>query len=118
MEDLHWADPSSLELLRYLAVHVQTLPLLLLVTYRVDEPAGRNHFYRQLPALIRDAEGLRLDLRRMRVDDLRALVAAAGDCRRPRRIVSSTTSSAMPKATPSMPGSSCERSRRKGSCAR
>ena len=65
LEDLHWADPSSLELLRYLAVHVQTLPLLLLVTYRIDEPSERNPFYRQLPALIRDAEGLRLDLRRL-----------------------------------------------------
>jgi DNA-binding CsgD family transcriptional regulator len=74
LEDLHWADPSSLELLRYLAVHVQTLPLLLLVTYRVDEPVERNPFYRQLPALIRDAEGLRLDLRRMHVDELRAIL--------------------------------------------
>jgi DNA-binding CsgD family transcriptional regulator len=74
LEDLHWADPSSLELLRYLAVHVQTLPLLLLVTYRVDEPAERNPFYRQLPALIRDAEGLRLDLRRLEVADLRAML--------------------------------------------
>jgi DNA-binding CsgD family transcriptional regulator len=74
LEDLHWADPNSLELLRYLAVHVQNLPLLLLVTYRDDEPAVRNHFYQQLPALIRDAEGLRLDLHRMEVDDLRAIL--------------------------------------------
>jgi DNA-binding CsgD family transcriptional regulator/tetratricopeptide (TPR) repeat protein len=74
LEDLHWADPSSLELLRYLAAHVQTMPILLLVTYRIDEPAERNPFYRQLPALIRDAEGLRLDLRRLDVDDLRAIL--------------------------------------------
>jgi DNA-binding CsgD family transcriptional regulator len=75
LEDLHWADPSSLELLRYLAVHAQDLPLLLLVTYRVDEPGRHQALYQQLPALIRDAEGRRLDLRRLEVDDLRALIA-------------------------------------------
>jgi predicted ATPase len=76
LEDLHWADSSSLELLRHLAVHMQTLPLLLLVTYRGDEPTEQNPFYRQLPALIRNAEGLRLDLHRLEIDDLRALVAS------------------------------------------
>jgi DNA-binding CsgD family transcriptional regulator len=76
LEGLHWSDSSSLELLRHLAVHVQTLPLLILVTYRIDEPTGQNLFYRQLPALIRDADGLRLDLHRLDVNDLRALVGS------------------------------------------
>ncbi len=78
LEDVHWADPGSLELLRYLAVQIQTLPLLVLVTYRLDEPDRGYQFTQQLPALIRDAEGLRIDLRRLEAGDLRELVASRG----------------------------------------
>src|SRR4051794_16418630 len=34
LEDLHWADPASLELLRHLAPRLRHWPILLLVTYR------------------------------------------------------------------------------------
>lgn len=74
LEDLHWADPASLELLRHLARQVAASPLLLAVTYREDELTRRHPFYRQLPALIRDTDGLRIDLRRLEVADLRALI--------------------------------------------
>jgi DNA-binding CsgD family transcriptional regulator/tetratricopeptide (TPR) repeat protein len=76
LEDLHWADPVSLELLRHVAGRIEDLPLLLVVTYRVDELTRRHPFYQQLPALIRESQGLRLDLRRLEQDDLRALVRA------------------------------------------
>src|SRR5205823_3382261 len=33
LDDLHWADPASLDLLRHLAREAAALPLLLLVTY-------------------------------------------------------------------------------------
>jgi DNA-binding CsgD family transcriptional regulator len=74
LEDLHWADPASLELLRHVAGHVENVPLLLVVTYRVDELTRRHPFYQQLPSLIRESQGLRLDLRRLELEDLRALV--------------------------------------------
>lgn len=74
LEDLHWSDPASVELLRHLAHHVVASPLLLAITYRVDELTRRHPFYQQLPALIRDTEGLRIDLRRLDVEDLRMLV--------------------------------------------
>jgi DNA-binding CsgD family transcriptional regulator/tetratricopeptide (TPR) repeat protein len=74
LEDLHWADPASLELLRHVAGRVEDLPLLLVVTYRVDELTRRDPFYQQLPALIRESRGLRLDLRRLEPEALRALV--------------------------------------------
>ncbi|MFN8470328.1 MAG: hypothetical protein U0X20_32535, partial [Caldilineaceae bacterium] len=38
--DIHWADSASLSLLRYLAQHVQDLPLLLLLTHRDEEPGS------------------------------------------------------------------------------
>jgi predicted ATPase len=76
LEDLHWADPASLELLRHIGPHLANWPILLLVTYRVDEPTRRHPFYQQLPPLVRESEGARLDLRRLDVDALRALVAA------------------------------------------
>ncbi|MCC2626819.1 MAG: transcriptional regulator, LuxR family [Thermomicrobiales bacterium] len=74
LEDLHWADPASLDLLRHVAGRIEDLPLLLVVTYRVDELTRRHPFYQQLPALIRESQGLRLDLRRLEPDDLRTLV--------------------------------------------
>ncbi|MDF2757615.1 MAG: transcriptional regulator, LuxR family, partial [Thermomicrobiales bacterium] len=76
LEDLHWADPASLELLRHVAPHLRQWSILLLATYRVDELTRRHPFSQQLPALVRDAEGLRLDLRRLDAQALRALVAA------------------------------------------
>jgi DNA-binding CsgD family transcriptional regulator len=76
LEDLHWADPASLELLRHLAPHLRQWPILLLATYRVDELTRRHPFSQQIPPLVREAEGLRLDLRRLDAPALRALVAA------------------------------------------
>jgi DNA-binding CsgD family transcriptional regulator len=74
LEDLHWADPASLDLLRHLGPHLRHWPILLLVTYRVDELTPRRPLAQHLPALVREADGLRLDLRRLDADALRALV--------------------------------------------
>jgi DNA-binding CsgD family transcriptional regulator len=75
LEDLHWADPASLDLLRYIAPHLRQWSILLLATYRVDELTRRHPFSQQLPRLVREAEALRLDLRRLDATDLRTLVA-------------------------------------------
>ena len=42
MEDVHWADGATLDLLRFLVRRVGTLPVLLLVSYRDDE-VGAQH---------------------------------------------------------------------------
>jgi DNA-binding CsgD family transcriptional regulator len=65
LEDLHWADGPSLELLRFLAARSGLLPVLFLVTYRVDELTRKHPLYQQLPGLIRAGVGLRLDLKRL-----------------------------------------------------
>jgi DNA-binding CsgD family transcriptional regulator/tetratricopeptide (TPR) repeat protein len=40
VEDLHWADEATLDLVRFLARRIEALPLLLVVSYRDDLDAG------------------------------------------------------------------------------
>jgi DNA-binding CsgD family transcriptional regulator len=75
LDDLHWADPASLDLLRFVARSLATLPLLLIATYRADELTRRHPLYQLLPLLEREAHATRLDLRRLTADAIRALVA-------------------------------------------
>ncbi|WP_239651134.1 LuxR family transcriptional regulator [Mycobacterium sp. UM_Kg27] len=42
IEDLHWADSAALDLLRYLARRIDTLPVLMLASYR-DDQVGPSH---------------------------------------------------------------------------
>ncbi|MEB3031134.1 ATP-binding protein [[Mycobacterium] nativiensis] len=42
IEDLHWADGATLDLLRFLARRIDTVPVLLMVSYRDDE-IGPQH---------------------------------------------------------------------------
>lgn len=74
LDDLQWADPASLDLLRFLARQSAMLPLLLLVTYRADALTRRHPLYGLIPILVHDAHALRLDLRRLGEDAVRALV--------------------------------------------
>jgi DNA-binding CsgD family transcriptional regulator len=76
LEDLHWADPASLELLRNLAPRIKALRVLLLLTYRDDEITRSNPFYQQLPQILRESDGLRLDLRPLTDAELNDLVRA------------------------------------------
>lgn len=75
LDDLHWADASSLKLLHHLARQTRNDRVLLLTTYR-DVEVGRQH---PLEATLRDLtrEGLvqRIDVRRLDRERTRALVA-------------------------------------------
>jgi hypothetical protein len=73
LDDLHWADPASLDLLRSLARHLAGIPLLVIVTYRADELTRRHPLYQLLPLLVREARAERIDLRSLGGDALRAL---------------------------------------------
>ena len=42
IEDVHWADDATLDVLRYLGRRITDLPALLVITYRDDE-VGRDH---------------------------------------------------------------------------
>ncbi|MHB8646159.1 MAG: helix-turn-helix transcriptional regulator [Thermomicrobiales bacterium] len=76
LDDLHWADPASLDLLRVVARDLATLPILLLVTYRTDELTRHHRLYTLLPTLVREAPAVRLDLRPLDADAVRVLVTA------------------------------------------
>jgi len=64
LEDLHWVDDASLDLLRYLARRVSGQPVLIVVTYRDDEITRRHLLFQTLPVLVREASAGRLHVAR------------------------------------------------------
>lgn len=74
LDDQHWADDASLDLLRFLARGANTLPLLILVTYRADELVPTHYLSQLLPLLAREARALRLNLGPLSYDDLWAII--------------------------------------------
>lgn len=76
LEDMHWSDAVSLDLLRSLSRRIAALRLLLVVTYRSDELVRRHPLYQLLPRLVRDAGARRIDVRPLASDAQRVLVAA------------------------------------------
>jgi DNA-binding CsgD family transcriptional regulator len=65
VEDVHWADEATLDVLRYLARRAAQLPLVLVLTYRDDE-LGTNHPLHQLLGLASRLERVR----RLRLEPL------------------------------------------------
>jgi len=57
IEDLHWADAASVEVLRFVARRVEAMPLLLVVTYR-DGEIGPRHPARSLLGDFARSDGL------------------------------------------------------------
>jgi DNA-binding CsgD family transcriptional regulator len=74
LDDLHWADPATLDLLRFLARSVGDLPLVLLATYRSDELTRGRPLSQVLPQLAREPCAVRLDLGRLDDAAVRTLV--------------------------------------------
>ena len=64
LEDLHWADPSSIDALRYLARTLTGTATLLVTTHRDDEGQAARNIIGMLPTLVREASAERLELRR------------------------------------------------------
>jgi DNA-binding CsgD family transcriptional regulator len=76
LDDLHWADSASLDLLRFLAHSLSDLPVTMLAIYRSDELARHHPLYQLLPTLVRESGAERLDLRPLDRAAIRALVTA------------------------------------------
>jgi predicted ATPase len=62
LDDLHWADTESLDVLRSLARQLGALPVLIVAAYRSDAVDAGHHLYRLLPLLVRESGAERLDL--------------------------------------------------------
>ncbi|HEX6338240.1 MAG TPA: AAA family ATPase [Jiangellaceae bacterium] len=79
IEDLHWADPSTRDLLSFLLSRVGRQRLLVVATYRSDD-LHRQHPLRPLLAeLVRLPVVERLDLKPFDHDDARTFVRALAD---------------------------------------
>lgn len=57
LEDVHWADPTSLDLLHHLAHRAPSLKMLIIVTYRTDELHATHPLRKLLGAMARDRVG-------------------------------------------------------------
>jgi DNA-binding CsgD family transcriptional regulator len=77
VEDVHWADEATLDVLRFLARRIGELPAVLVLTYRDDE-LTREHPLQQLLGQASAAGRVRrLPLRRLSEDAVRWLSAAS-----------------------------------------
>jgi DNA-binding CsgD family transcriptional regulator/tetratricopeptide (TPR) repeat protein len=76
LEDVHWSDSASLDLLRLVARRIRQSRLLLIATWRVDELSRQHWLFRLLPVLVRESDGLRVDLSPLADAAQRALVEA------------------------------------------
>jgi DNA-binding CsgD family transcriptional regulator/tetratricopeptide (TPR) repeat protein len=79
LEDLHWADNSTLDLVAFLAHNVDDRRILLLGTYRADEPASADRVRRLAAGVGRTAIPLVVELGPLGADAMTALLAAHGD---------------------------------------
>lgn len=72
IEDIHWADRSSRDLIAFLSRNLRAAPVLMVLTYRSDE-LHRQHPLRPVLAELGRVEGvLRLDLPRLTQDEVAA----------------------------------------------
>lgn len=76
LDDMHWADAESLDLLRFLSRSLASLPLVLIATYRPDEGGAPCPLYGMLPTLVREGHAERIDLRPLHDEAVYELVTA------------------------------------------
>jgi DNA-binding CsgD family transcriptional regulator len=82
-EDLQWSDSSSIDLLRDVSRRASELAVLIVVTYRTEDLTRSHPLYLQLPALVRETDGRRIDLRPLDHASLRELVMSRAELAAP-----------------------------------
>jgi tetratricopeptide (TPR) repeat protein len=76
IDDLHWADESTLSLLRHIAQRIAQVPMLIVATYRDDELDSTRPFAKTLEALMRQRLAHRFPLHRLAEDGVRNMLTA------------------------------------------
>ena len=74
LEDLHWSDEASLDLLHYLARELRDSRTVVLANYRSDEMHRRHPFLRTLGSLQRERLVTEIPLRRLTPDEVGRLI--------------------------------------------
>src|SRR6266545_4010075 len=77
VEDAHWADDASLDIIRYLARRIERLPAMLVVSYR-DEELGAGHPFRGLIGALVGPAVLHLELEGLSDAAVAQLAASVG----------------------------------------
>jgi DNA-binding CsgD family transcriptional regulator/tetratricopeptide (TPR) repeat protein len=77
VEDAHWADAASLDIIRYLARRIDRLAALLMVSYR-DEELDDDHPFRRMVGALAGPSVLRIELEGLSDAAVAELAAAAG----------------------------------------
>jgi DNA-binding CsgD family transcriptional regulator/tetratricopeptide (TPR) repeat protein len=78
VEDAHWADPGTLDVVRLLARRVEDAPVVFIVTYRDDEVAANEALALLVGDLVTAPTVRRIALRVLSADAVRTLAAPAG----------------------------------------
>jgi DNA-binding CsgD family transcriptional regulator/tetratricopeptide (TPR) repeat protein len=77
IEDLHWSDRATLDVLRFLLKVIDGSPILFLVTFRTDELAPGHPLRTWLPELERNRRVTRTDLGRLSRAQVKKMIAAS-----------------------------------------
>lgn len=75
IEDIHWADEATLDLIKFLSRRIAQTRVLLTVTYRDDEVGAHHPMRLLLGDLATSRATVRIELARLTIDAVRILVA-------------------------------------------
>ena len=88
IDDLHWADVASLQLLQALSLQAVSLPMLVVSTFRDDEPGASAALAAPLAAISRHPWTRRLALRGLSYDAVREVIRETAEIEPPPQLVS------------------------------
>ena len=78
VEDVHWADEATIDLLRFLGRRLRDAPVLLIATYRGEDVAAGDPLRAALGEIARQRSTRRIDLAPLSADAVRILAGGSG----------------------------------------